>query len=255
MAAEHRGATRLVPLEIGRLTMSLAEITGEFDTAISPVPAWVVEHPSGVIVFDTGMHPDLQHGTDRIAGVFDTSTIDYTPGEELAARLAAAGYRPEDVRIAVISHLHFDHAGGTAELPHARLIVQADEWSAGHHPRLVEAGIYNPDDFDIGHDVELVEGVHDVFGDGSVVCLPTPGHTKGHQALRVELPSGPVVLTSDCVYFGHMLDTMTVPVHAYDRDLQLDSMRMLASLRDDGCRLLFGHDLDQFRSLPPTGLV
>jgi N-acyl homoserine lactone hydrolase len=256
MAADRVTAIRLVPLELGRLTMALDEITGEPDAVVAPVPAWVVEHQAGVVVFDTGMHPDLQRSSDRIAGVFDTMAIDYPEGEELTSRLTAAGYRPTDVTTAIISHLHFDHAGGTAELPDARLVVQASEWSAGHHPRLVEAGLYNPDDFDIGHDVELVDGVHDVFGDGSVVCIPTPGHTKGHQSLRVELPSGPLVLTSDCVYFGRMLDAMTVPAYGYDRDLQLASMRKLASLRDrEGCRLLFGHDLAQFRSLPPAGLA
>ena len=114
--------------------------------------------------------------------------------------------------------------------------------------------MYNPDDFDIGHDVQLVDGTHDVFGDGSIVCIPTPGHTRGHQVLRVELASGPVVLTADCIYFERMLDQMLVPRHAYDHGQQLESMRRLASLRDGGCRLLFGHDLDQFRSLPAVGL-
>ncbi len=254
-AAGRPVAGRVVPLEVGRLSMSLGDLTGAPGSITFPVTAWVIEHPAGVVLFDTGMHSELQRSTDRLAGVFDGSAIDFPTGEELASRLGSAGYRPSDIDIAVISHLHFDHAGGTVEVPDARLVVQRAEWSAGHHPRLVAAGVYNPADFDIGHDVQLVEGVHDVFGDGSVVCLPTPGHTKGHQALRVELPSGPVVLTSDCVYFEHMLDTMTVPIHAYDRELQLASMRTLVALRDEGCRLLFGHDLDQLRSVPAGGLL
>jgi glyoxylase-like metal-dependent hydrolase (beta-lactamase superfamily II) len=95
-----------------------------------------------------------------------------------------------------------------------------------------------------------------VFGDGSVVCLPTPGHTRGHLSLRIELESGPVVLTGDCVYFESMLDQMQVPTIGGERsqDQQRDSMRYLASLRDDGCRLLYGHDLQQFNALPAEGM-
>jgi hypothetical protein len=60
---------------------------------------------------------------------------------------------------------------------------------------------YNSRDFDLGHNLRLVDGEHDVFGDGSVVCLPTPGHTAGHQSLRVRLDSGDVVLAADACYF------------------------------------------------------
>ena len=164
--------------------------------------------------------------------------------------------RPSDITHVIFSHLHFDHAGGTEEIPDARLVVQAAEWEAGHDDRYVELGIYNTDDYDLGHDVETVEGRHDVFDDGRVVCIPTPGHTKGHQALRVELDSGPVVLTGDCVYFESMLDEMRVPVLGDDPDRQLESMRELRRLRDhEGCRLLFGHDEQQFRGLAADGLT
>jgi N-acyl homoserine lactone hydrolase len=115
--------------------------------------------------------------------------------------------------------------------------------------------VYNPEDFEVGHDRQLLDGVHDVFGDGRIVCIPTPGHTRGHQALRIELESGPVVLTGDCVYFSAMLDEMKVPAFGYDGDQQLASLRALLRLRDDGCRLRFGHDEAQFRSLSAGGLV
>lgn len=91
-----------------------------------------------------------------------------------------------------------------------------------------------------------------------VQFVPTPGHTRGHQSLRVELESGPVVLTGDCVYMESMLDAMQVPTMASERAQaqHLESMRYLASLRDDhGCRLLFGHDQAQFQSIPADGIV
>ena len=221
-----------------------------------PIPSWLIDHPDGLCLFDTGMHLELQTTTERLGRSAKHFDPDFEPGEELAARLDARDIRPSDIDRVIFSHLHFDHVGGTVEVPDARIVVQQAEWDAGHDQRKVDLGIYNPDDYDCGHEVETVEGTHDVFGDGKVVCIPTPGHTAGHQSLRVELESGPVVLTGDCVYYEDMLDTMSTPQFGHDTDQQLASMRELIRLRDDeGCHLVFGHDEDQFRALPATGLV
>lgn len=250
---------RLVPLEIGRLAASLTLTDGRQLAATLPIPSWLIEHDNGVALFDTGLHRELRHSTDRLgewtAKHFDP---DFQAHEELTARLAARGYRPDDIDIIIFSHLHFDHCGGTAEVPNARIVVQADEWAAGHDERLIAHEVYNPDDYDLGHDVQQVSGSHDVFGDGIVTCVPTPGHTRGHQSLRLELASGPVVLTGDCVYFEQLLDEMITPAMGSERALarQRESMAELARLRDEqGCRLLFGHDEAQFRALPADGLT
>jgi glyoxylase-like metal-dependent hydrolase (beta-lactamase superfamily II) len=205
------------------------------------------------------MHVDLQSSFTRI-GEETAKSIrpDFSPGQELTARLDQRGIAVTDIDHIILSHLHFDHAGGNEEIPDARVIVQRAEWEAGHDQRYIDYGIYNPDDYDHGHDVHQLDGEHDVFGDGRVVCLPTPGHTKGHQSLRVDLESGPVVLTGDCVYFEDMMTEMQVPNMAGEQAqaMQRDSMRYLASLRDDhGCRLLYGHDKAQIDSLPAEGLT
>lgn len=129
------------------------------------------------------MHTDLQRGNARIgeraAALFRP---DFGEGEELSTRLASRGVAPGDVSQVVISHLHFDHAGGMAEVPNARIVIQRDEWESAHDSANIEAGIYNPDDYDHGHQIQQVEGEHDVFGDGKVVCVPTPGHTTGPES-------------------------------------------------------------------------
>lgn len=249
---------RLIPMQIGGVTMHMGSVTGADEFVDFPVLSWLLEHPKGVVLFDTGMHVELQTSTDRIGA--DTAkwiTPYFSAGEELTARLDQRGYRPGDIDHIVLSHLHFDHAGGNQEVPDARVVVQRDEWAAGHDQRLIDYGVYNPDDFDHGHDVHEIVGEHDLFGDGTVVCIPTPGHTRGHQSLRIELESGPVVLTGDCVYLESMLDAMQVPTMASERsqEQQRESMRYLASLRDQGCRLLFGHDQAQFDALPADGLT
>lgn len=250
---------RLIPLAVGNVVTQMSVIDRTEGSIDLPVVAWLIEHPDGLVLFDAGMHRDLQVSFDRI-GQATASRFrpDFSPGEEVSARLTSRGIRPSDITHLVLSHLHFDHAGGTCELPDARIVVQADEWQAGQDPQLVEWGIYNPDDYALGHDVEQVSGEHDLFGDARIITVPTPGHTVGHQSLRVELESGPVVLTGDCVYTETLFDAMAVPAFTKGdaRDRQLESMQYLARLRDDhGCRLMFGHDANQFKTLPADGLT
>ena len=243
---------RLVPLECGWLRSDLQYMAeGLHGEARFPVPCWLVVHPSGrTLLFDTGMHESLQRDFSRYPGL-TIFQADYAAGEEVSARVEGVDVDAGAIDVIVFSHLHFDHCGGTSLIPNARIIVQDREWTAGHQHRLVEAGIYSPADFDLGHEIERIDGEHDVFGDGSVLCLPTPGHTAGHQSLRVNLASGPVVLTADCVYWRQLLDDMRLPPFGFDREQQLASMRYLARLRDrQGCRLLFGHDAEQWARLP-----
>jgi len=102
----------------------------------------------------------------------------------------------------------------------------------------------NPRDFDLGHKSRLVDGEHDVFGDGSVVCLPTYGHTPGHQSLRLRLDHGEVVLAADACYFCQTLRERRLPRNMYDREA------MLASLERSGARIFFGHDPEFWQTVP-----
>ncbi|MEL7158425.1 MAG: N-acyl homoserine lactonase family protein [Actinomycetota bacterium] len=234
---------RITPLQVGKIEAKLKIVTGEEGSRTLPILSWLIEHPKGLALFDVGMHAGLQDDISRLGRTAESFMPDYHAGDEVSARLAAVDVAPTDIDLIIYSHLHFDHSGGTVEIPDARLVVQRPEWEAGHSQRLIEAGVYDPVDYDHGHDVEQVDGHHDVFGDGRVVCVPTPGHTAGHQALRVELDSGPVVLTGDCIYFEEMLTEMTVPRFGFDTDQQRQSMLELKRLRDEeGCRLLYGHD-------------
>jgi len=248
--------TKLVPIENGWMSCDTAIMCeGAIGKSTFPVTCWIVQHAKGTVLFDTGLHPDLLKGTSRIgffASIFD---IDIPAGHDLATLLADQGIACGEIDYLVMSHLHFDHCGGIVQVPNARIIVQKDEWSAGRDAKLIDMGIYNPADFDLGHDIQQIEGHHDIFDDGSVICIPTPGHTAGHQSLKVELSSGPVVLTSDCAYWQAMLDDMLVPPHGYDRELQKQSMNSLRTMRQEGCRLIFGHDAVQWKSINNNSLT
>ncbi|MDY7104132.1 MAG: N-acyl homoserine lactonase family protein [Actinomycetota bacterium] len=239
------------PLECGWLTAaaeSFEEGAGDEPLRI-PIAVWLVRHPRGELVFDTGLHPELAVSTDRIGGLAKVFTADMAPERSLGARLRAADVDPDRLRCVVLSHLHFDHAGGLCEVPNAEVVVQSAEWDAGRADDAKRFG-YRAADYDLGHGLRLVDGDHDVFGDGAVTCLATPGHTAGHQSLRVVTDDGPVVLTADACYFAHTLDRGVLPPFAHDHDTQRRSLQRLVDERAGGARVLAGHDPVQFAALP-----
>ena len=223
-----------------------------------PIPSYLIEHPKGTALFDTGMHPDCQHDPAarvgaRIAGLF---AFNYRAGEEIGARLEARGHDPAGIDLIINSHLHFDHVGGNAQIPNATMLVQRREWDTGMDPDRAARSGFNPRDFDLGHKLRLVDGEHDVFGDGSVVCLPTHGHTPGHQSLKLRLAGGDIVLAADSCYFCRTLRERRLPRFAYDRDAMHASLNRLAALEQAGARIFFGHDCEFWREVPqaPTAI-
>ena len=235
-------------------------VTGEFGRLMEggagditvPVPVFLIEHPKGRALFDTGLHPDCAQDPrarlgDRLADLFE---IGLTPGEEVSARLEAIDRDPAKIDLLINSHFHFDHCGGNALVPNATLLVQRREWDAGMDPEAAAKRGFNPRDFDLGHRLRLVDGEHDVFGDGSVVCLPTHGHTPGHQSLRVRTEVGDIVLAADSCYFCQTLRERRLPRFAYDKEAMLASLDRLEALEKAGARIVFGHDPEFWRTVP-----
>lgn len=214
-----------------------------------PVPSFLVRHPGGAVVFDSGLHVDTQRDpAARIGVLASVFSVDFAPGEELGARLAALGVDPAEVRWLVTSHLHFDHVGGNAQLPNARWLLQRREWEAARDADWRARAFYDPRDYDLGHDRVLADGEHDLFGDGTITCLPTFGHTPGHQSLRVRgarwrgAEGADVVLTADACYLRRTLADGILPPGAHDADAMRASLARLRALRDAGAELVFGHD-------------
>jgi glyoxylase-like metal-dependent hydrolase (beta-lactamase superfamily II) len=253
----HAPTVRLHALSTGAMTSALGGfLEGEAGDITYPVPVFLIEHPAGLVAVDTGLHPELAAGTARLrklAGMFQVHLPADGSGT-VGPLLRLAGFDPAQVAHLVLTHLHFDHTGGTAELPNARLVVQAREWAELRDERLVAVGAYNPDDVDLGHDRLEVDGDHDVFGDGTVTCLLTDGHTAGHQSVRVRTEDGTYVICGDCCYVRRTLTEEHLPPNAKDRDRQLASVRRLAGEQRDGATLLFGHDPEQWAHLSAEGL-
>jgi glyoxylase-like metal-dependent hydrolase (beta-lactamase superfamily II) len=236
----------------GWLTMPLGSLLeGERGRLKVPVPCYLIEHPKGRVLFDSGMHPAMRaDAAARVGAASKYFTVHFEPGEEIGAQLEREGVAPGDVDVLVNSHLHFDHAGGNGQIPNARLVVQRREWDAAHGAGLADGSAYTPADYDHGHDLQLVDGEHDVFGDGSVVCIPTYGHTAGHQSLRLKLRGGVACLCGDACYLRRTLDEMRLPAVYHDREQMRDSLERLRSLRDAGATMYYGHDPGVWASVP-----
>jgi glyoxylase-like metal-dependent hydrolase (beta-lactamase superfamily II) len=212
-----------------------------------PIPSYLIEHPKGRVIFDTGLHRELQRNSSRIGPLAKAFTIEFHAGEELAGRLAARGVDPARIDYMINSHLHFDHVGGNADLLNAKLVVQRREWEAAADPDLIRRNGYNRADFDLGHQLQLIDGEHDLFGDGSVVCLPTYGHTAGHQSLRVRTDSDEFVMTADSCYMRKALEEMVLPPFAFSYDAMREVIEQYRKMERAGAPLIFGHDAAQWR--------
>jgi glyoxylase-like metal-dependent hydrolase (beta-lactamase superfamily II) len=254
---------KLYAMTCGRLTTRLDALMegGEGEVTV-PIPTYLIEHPKGTVLFDSGMHPDCQtdptgHMSKRAMDLF---RLHYDPGEEVSARLAAIGRDPAKIDVIINSHLHFDHVGGNATIPNATVVVQRREWEAGMDPDVAAQRGFFRRDYDLGHKVRQIDGEHDLFGDGRIVCLPTHGHTPGHQSLKLRLDAeqggGEVVLAADACYFCRSLRERRLPPGAFDREGMLRTYDRLATLEAGGARLFFGHDPEFWADVPqaPTAI-
>lgn len=245
---------KLYAMTCGRLTGSFKHMMegGEGQVEL-PVPSFLIEHPKGRALYDTGMHPQLRTDArgrlgERLVGMFDFSQ--YGPADDIKSRLESIDRDPGGIDYIISSHLHFDHVGGNELVPNATIVVQRREWQVGQSDEGESKFGFFKADLDHGHPVKQVDGEHDLFGDGSVVCIPTYGHTPGHQSLKVRTEKGEVVLTGDACYFCRTLRERRLPARMFDREEMLRSLDRLEALEKSGATLVFGHDPEFWKSVP-----
>lgn len=229
-------------------------ITGTTGLITIPIPAYVIEHPQGLVVFDTGFNR-LVH--QDVVSYFPAEALKpvkfhFSPEEELATQMRNAGFDPDRVKLVVNSHLHYDHCGGNNQFPQATVMIQRDEWEAASAAAPDKAG-YRKVDFQTGQTVELIEGERDVFGDGSLVLVPTVGHTPGHQSLHIRHAGGIAVLAGDACYMADTLvsdDKLPDVSVTEDPDSYLRSLQSLRALHRNGAMVFVGHDPEFWSTQP-----
>jgi N-acyl homoserine lactone hydrolase len=203
---------------------------------------YLLHHSQGWMLWDTGL-------TDAIAAMpsgqapADPRMTHWRRPKTLASQLEALGVNPADIKYVAISHTHPDHIGNVDMFPQAMLLVQKAEYD---WPNPLGVGRFKPE-----HPVTKLEGDHDVFGDGSVIIISTPGHTPGHQSLLVKLPkAGALLLSGDAVHFRSNWENRGVPENNSDKDKTRASMERLAQvLAKENAQLWINHDKAQRDSL------
>ena len=203
---------------------------------------YLMHHTQGWLLWDTGVTDAIAAMPDGQAPA-DPRAIYWRRPKTLASQLEALGVKPAEIKYLAISHTHPDHIGNVELFPQAMLLVQKVEYE---WPSPLGVGRFKPE-----HPVTKLEGDYDVFGDGSVTIIATPGHTPGHQSLLVKLPkTGAIVLSGDAVHFKDNWDNRRVPSINTDKDKTAASMQRIADvLAKEKAQLWINHDKAQTDTL------
>jgi len=231
------GIERMYVLYCGDIALDNAsEFTpGATGPGALSVTCYLIKHRDGWLLFDTGLG-------DQIAATpngFKSQVGLWTVKRTLTSELAELGLKPSDITYLVLSHSHPDHVGNLGLFSGSTLMVQKAEYDW----KLPDG----KSRFDLAQKVITAEGDHDVFHDGSVVLISTPGHSPGHQNMLVRLPkTGAILLTGDSVHTKANWDGHKVPSRNFNVPQSLASLdRMAAVLKENNAQLWIGHETSE----------
>jgi N-acyl homoserine lactone hydrolase len=232
----------------------------------APIQCFLVEHPgAGAILIDTGFHASVAVKPRSNLGMFGTviyRDIDMRPEQAAAAQLREKGIEPASVGTVIMTHLHPDHASAIVDYPEATFLVASAEWSAasdssqrdGYVKRQFDHGFdYRLIDFD-SDDANSFSGFarsFDVFGDGSVRVVFTPGHTMGHMSVVLRTAAGEVLVAGDAIFMHRTLEDDHLPNLVADEHLFRRSLREIRQYRKEtpDALVIPGHDWEAWQKL------
>jgi len=232
-----------------------------------PLVSFLVEHPgAGTVLIDTGLHPTMAVDPARSIGRIAARLIRdlrMDADDAVPSQLRRRGLDPADVSVVVLTHLHFDHASGISQFPGATFVLSGTEWEAANRGNGALHG-YVGGQFDHAFDYRLIDFGRpdvdsfatfgrsvDVFGDGSVRLVSTPGHTHGHLSVVLRLREREVLLTGDAAYTRLTLAQSSLPAHMEDEHLfkrSLHEIQHFAKATPDAV-VIPGHDMDAWEEL------
>jgi N-acyl homoserine lactone hydrolase len=232
-----------------------------------PVVAFLVEHPGfGPLLIDTGFHPsvavDPKQNLGRLNAAF-FKDIEMAQSNAVSHQLRARGIEPAAVRLVVMTHLHVDHASAISEFPAATYLLSRREWEAAVEPRGALRG-YVRRQFDHAFDYRLLDfdssaadsfatfgRSFDIFGDGSVRVVSTPGHTFGHMSVVLRLAGREALVAGDAIYSLRTMRESHLPYRVVDEHVFRRSLReiQLYAEQTPDAVIIPGHDMEAWRGL------
>ena len=230
-----------------------------------PIGAFLVEHPgAGLLLVDAGLHSSVATDPRPNLGRRHKATlrVRMEPDQSITGQLRARGVEPTAVDAVVMTHLHYDHASGLAELPDATYVVDRREWAAatsrgftsGYRKRLVDHAFdWRAVDFD-GPGVEAFATFGrslDLFGDGALRLVSTPGHSPGHISVVARLSEGELVLAGDAAPSLANIEEQRLGLLFDDEHLFRRSLRELHRYLEatPGALVICSHDADLWPTL------
>ena len=224
-----------------------------------PIPCFLVEHPTvGPFLVDTGLHRAAGESVRRAYGTRAAALfrIRMDEGAAVTDRLLARGLDPLGIDLVVMTHMHYDHTGSVEAFPRSTFVVDEREWEAAIHGGFLQG--YRRKLFDHGYEWRTIDfgapqvdsfasfgRAVDLFGDGSVRLLSTPGHTKGHMSALLRLKSGrELLLTGDAAYSRATIEQELVPLFCDDVHRYLRSLREIRRYLEStpSALVVCGHD-------------
>lgn len=240
---------KLYIMNCGNMITPEGNVLAALNTAqlrlVIPVPAYLLVHPvQGPVLIDTGFR--YEHIPDEMK-----MNIAWSPLMRIRTQIEKLGYSAEDVRHVLLSHLHFDHAGQMMDFPHAVFHMRKSEWEDALPPSRSD---YFEEDYREASSFRfeyIPEGEDcDIFGDGSVVSLATPGHSKGHSSFLVTMPkSGKFLLTMDAAHMPQYMEETKFFADSKDVAGCIRSVEKLKKLREECDHIVYGHDPETFSGL------
>ena len=215
-----------------------------------PVSCFLLRHPQGNVLFDTGCHPSVEtDGEARWGGLVKFMTPILRPGENVIAELATLDLTPDDIDLVVNSHLHCDHCGCNEFFKNASFLIHAKEIAVVEDADMEGKGYFRAD-WDHPMPMEAVEAEKDIFGDERLIALPLPGHTPGSMGVLANLDrSGSFLLASDALSIYDSLRTDFSPKNNWNAELFVTSLAEIRRIERRGVQVLCGHDAKQWASL------
>ncbi|GAA0871581.1 N-acyl homoserine lactonase family protein [Gangjinia marincola] len=234
--AEEKVAIKLHTFDGGSIMANNLNLFAQGDTYKGQRKAladafYVIEHPKGTLIWDTGLPEGLvgQGDVTPEGGAFTISRKD-----SIKNQLNAKGLAIEDIDHIAFSHIHFDHTGAANHFENAQWIVQESEYTFAKGDSIKGNSFYAPDSFSKLNNVKQISGDLDLFEDGTVIIKSMPGHTPGHQVLYLELPqAGPVILAGDMYHFIENREKRIVPQFNYDIPETEESIKQFEAFVDE----------------------
>ncbi len=212
---------------------------------------YLIKHAKGWMLWDSGFSDAVAAMPDGLVAA--GGALRAKMPRTLVSQLAEVGVKTTDVSYIAFSHFHPDHSGNANLFTSATLYIQETEYDAIFGPTPQKFG-FNPATYDKlrANPVVKLNGDYDVFGDGSVMILSTPGHTPGHQSLLVRLQrTGVVILSGDLTHFQANWDARRVPGMNFNRDQTMTSMDKVAALVvTEKAQFWINHDKVQSAKMP-----